>query len=305
MSTSSGDPLVKLGEMCRTARQHSGPDGTLLVQGALGRLVGVNQVTISRLESAETTGAKALWDRIRQNLKLTEDESELMEQLRVLGEVGAPGKIKKVHVADYVKKLTKLERRAAEILCVHELRIPGPLQSDHFSLAMFGSTGSRDVAPAVYLRSQRRQVFGSEHLRVFHCVLYEEAFHFNAGLLGAAVVLDQIEFLLNLLHGRLGHPVLDERTAIRLLPRHGPKPYMAGDSTILRFDGADRDVLYIEHPGGGDYHLAQHKLRRAASNREALLPFVLDLNGTVDLLEHLRKEHAGRLGTPMPDPHGR
>jgi Domain of unknown function (DUF5753) len=294
VSTSSDDPLVELGEMCRQARRHSGPGGKLLVQGVLAKLVGVNQVTISRLESGEARTSNEIWDRIRANLTLTEVESRRMEELRKLGEVGRPGKIRPVHMADYVKKLAKLELDAAEILCVHELRIPGPLQSDHFCHAMLGSAGRADVAPAVHLRQQRRKVFVSQHLRRFHCVLFEEAFHFNARLLGPTCVLDQIDFLLRLMRGELTDPMIDERTQIRLLPRDGAKPYPAGDSTILRFDGGERDLLYIEHPGGGDYHRAQHKVRRAANNRDNVLRFVLDDNGTVELLEQLRKEYADR-----------
>jgi DNA-binding XRE family transcriptional regulator len=295
VSTSGTEPLVELGHLCRQARSHSGPGGTLLNQTELGRLVGVNQVTISRLESGSTTAGKELWDSIRKHLRLTEDESEHMESLRVLGEVGQPGRIRPAAVADYVRKLVQREQVAAEILCVHELRVPGPLQSNHFSYALLGSAGRVDVAPAARMRRQRRKLFESEHLRRYDCVLYEEAFHVSARLLGDGVVLDQIEFLLDLLRGRSDDPVLDDRTTIRLLARQGTMPYLSGDATILRFDGPELDLLYIEHPGGGDYHRAREKLRRAAARRDALLPHVLDTDDSIALLDRLRAEYEDRV----------
>jgi hypothetical protein len=203
-------------------------------------------------------------------------------------------------MARYLTDLVRLEQIAAEILCVHELRIPGPLQSHHFSYALLGSAGRVDVAPAALLRRERQQLFRSEHLREYHCVLYEEAFHASARLVGDAAVLDQIEFLLDLLHGRSADPVVDGRTRIRLLARDRRLPYRPGDATILRFDGRDADRLYIEHPGGGEYLRSREKLRRAADRRDALLPYVLDAEGSVELLEQLRKDYENRVRHAAP-----
>ncbi|MEV6603154.1 Scr1 family TA system antitoxin-like transcriptional regulator [Kutzneria sp. NPDC051319] len=291
MSTAGIGPLVQLGHLCREARECSGPDGTLMNQTELGKRVGVNQVKISRLESGDAIGDKDLWDRIRKQLKLTDDMSRRMEELRVLGQVGVPGKIRTADMADYLKKLVKLEQSATEIQCVHELRIPGPLQSNHFCYAMLGSAGRVDVAPAALLRRQRRQLFGSEHLRGYHCVIYEEAFKVSADQLGPEAVLDQIQFFLDLLRGKATDLVLDGRTKIRLLAREGRKPYMAGDATILKFGGRQPDQLYIEHWGGGDYFQAKGKLQRATDRWETLLPYVLDLDGTIDLLRQLYEEY--------------
>jgi len=179
---------------------------------------------------------------------------------------------------------------AAQILCWHELRIPGPLQSDHYMHAQFGSNGQIDVTPAVIVRRRRRRLFEATHLRRYHCLMYEEALHRAARDFGDPVARDQIDFLLSLVEGADAGGTTNERVKISLVPRDIRVPDPPGDFTVLQFTGSETDRLYLEYSKNGMYIKAKDKVADAIDDWSRLSELALDATDTVDLLRRLRKE---------------
>ena len=184
----------------------------------------------------------------------------------------------------------RLERVAVQVLCWHELRIPGPVQSDRYMRAQFDAAGRVDVTPAAIARSQRRALFAGPHLRRYHCVLYEESLHRAARDFGHEVAADQIDFLVALIEGTSEDPKVDGRTTIQLVPRDAVLPDLRGDATILLFDPPQKSRVYLEHMAGGTYLTKQDDVDFAVDRWRRLVPHALDATGSADLLRRLRKE---------------
>lgn len=148
-------------------------------------------------------------------------------------------------VPHWFRTFTDLEPAAAEILTWHGERIPGPLQSEHYMLKQFTEFGATDVTALVRNRRDRKAVFEQQHPPYYRFILSEAALHRAPGGHAPAVMLDQLEHMLE----------LDERSRVyvHVLPFDAKLASVPNDFTIMRFPDRTRDFVYLEHSAGGVY----------------------------------------------------
>ncbi len=288
MITPGMQARTEFGQLLKAARV-----GGRLTQAELGARAGTTQVKIARLESGQTTAPEELVDRIIAAFDVAPAQATRLRSAWVFTVVGDLGQSRQA--PKYALDLMRLERVAVELLCWHELRIPGPIQSDRYMRAQFDAAG-RDVTPAAVARGQRRDLFTGPHLRRYHCVLYEEALHRAAHDFGGEVAADQVDWLLAMIDG----PEADRRV-IQVVPREVALPDLRGDATILLFDPPQRNRVYLEHIAGGLYLNKQDEVDTAVDRwRRRLVPHALDAAGTAELLRRLRKDFSGARPSARP-----
>lgn len=283
MITPGMQAQTEFGQLVRAARLRSGPGGGRLTQGELGARVGVTQVKIARLEAGRTPVAEELVDRLLAELVVTAEQETRLRTAWLIGAIDDPDGSGPRQVPGYAMDLMRLERVAVEVLCWHELRIPGPLQSDLYMRSQFDTAGRADVTPATVVRRQRRDLFASKHLQRYRCLLYEEALHRAARDHGPEVARDQIDFLLGMIEEA------DPQVSIQLVPRDAVLPDLRGDATVLLFDPPHRGVVYIEHFVSGSYLKKEADVETAVDRWHRLVPHALDAIGSAELLRRLRK----------------
>lgn len=280
---------TEFGQLVRAARERSGPDGRRLTQVELGARVGVKQVKIARIEAGSTPVTEELADRLLAELVVTTEQEMELRTAWLMAAIDDPDGSGPRQVPSYAMDLMRFERVAVEVLCWHELRIPGPLQSDRYMRSQFDSAGRVDVTPATAVRRQRRDLFASKHLQRYQCLLYEEALHRAARDHGAEIARDQIDLLIAMIEGTSDDPRVDHRTSIQLVPRDAVLPDLRGDATVLLFNQPHRGVVYIEHFVGGSYLKKEADVETAVDRWHRLVPYALDAIGSAELLRRLRR----------------
>jgi hypothetical protein len=201
--------------------------------------------------------------------------------------VGVPFSGQRAVVPEYARKYIDREPEAVEILSWHELRLPGPLQSEHFMLRQFAMAGSVDVAPLIRSRRARRDLFGQPGLRRYACVIAEEALHRAGQAFGSGVVCDEIDYLLAI-NDPEDTRIADDRTSIQLLPATTGVAHLYGDFSILRLPDPKDSFLYVEHVAGAHYLKATRHLDKAAQAWEEVHGAALGRDHTNEFLRKLR-----------------
>lgn len=280
---------TEFGQLVRAARERSGPDGRRLTQVELGARVGVKQVKIARIEAGRTPVTEELADRLVAELVVTTEQEMELRTAWLMAAIDDQDGSGPRQVPGYAMDLMRFERVAVEVLCWHELRIPGPIQSDRYMRSQFDSAGRADVTPATAVRRQRRDLFASKHLQRYQCLLYEEALHRAARDHGPEIARDQIDLLIAMIEGTSDDPRVDQRTSIQLVPRDAVLPDLRGDATVLLFTQPHRGVVYIEHFVGGSYLKKEADVETAVDRWHRLVPYALDAIGSAELLRSLRR----------------
>lgn len=182
-------------------------------------------------------------------------------------------------VPHWFRTFTDMEPAAAEILTWHGERLPGPLQSEHYMLKQFTEAGSSDVTALVRSRLDRKSVFDQQQPPYYRFILSEAALRRAPAGAAPAVMLDQVEHLLD----------LDDKSRVymHVLPFDARLPSVPNDFTIMRFADRTRDFVYIEHSAGGlylddakDFQLfvdSWDSLRGAALERQETKQFLKEL----------------------------
>lgn len=148
-------------------------------------------------------------------------------------------------VPHWFRTFTDLEPAAAEILTWHCERIPGPLQSEHYMLKQFTEAGATDVTAMVRNRLDRKSVFDQDQPPYYRFIVSESSLRRAPGGRSPAVMLDQVEHLIDLSKR--------DRVYVHVLPFDARLPSVPNDFTIMRFPDRTRDFVYIEHSAGGLY----------------------------------------------------
>ncbi|MCA1707842.1 MAG: helix-turn-helix transcriptional regulator, partial [Actinobacteria bacterium] len=240
-----------LGMLIKEARCQYEGDGRALTQGALGKLMDCTQSKIQKIEAGSVRVTPGTVEQLIDLLHVSEADAHRMRTLVEASAASEPWAAERRLVPPYARKYMEQEQIATEILSWHELRIPGPVQSEQYMLRQFQTEGTTDVAPLLRNRKRRKRIFHQPHLQRYECILAEEALHRAASGLGRDIARDQIDHLLAI--NDLNNPTIaDNRTSIRLLPDDADIAYLPGDLSLLHF--AKRDSLaYFEHAAGADY----------------------------------------------------
>ncbi|QWF81278.1 helix-turn-helix domain-containing protein [Amycolatopsis sp. CA-230715] len=231
----------QLGNELRHARAAAG-----MTQQQVADVLGCTQGKVNKIESG-SVGVKlgdvrAMLDAFGVN---GEESETLLELARAAaGQRGHWSGYRAV-VPHWFRTFTDLEPAAAEIMTWHGERIPGPLQSEHYMLKQFTEAGATDVTSLVRNRLDRKAVFDQQQPPYYRFILSEAALRRAPGGGAPAVMLDQVEHLLE----------LDKRARVyvHILPFDARLAAVPNDFTIMRFADRTRDFVYIEHSAGGHY----------------------------------------------------
>ncbi|WP_026454627.1 helix-turn-helix domain-containing protein [Saccharomonospora iraqiensis] len=231
----------QLGNELRHARIAAG-----YTQQQVADILGCTQGKVNKIESG-SVGVK-LGD-VRSMLDAYDIAGEEAETLLELARAAAGRRGQwsgyRSVVPHWFRTFTDLEPAAAEILTWHGERIPGPLQSEHYMLKQFTEFGATDVTALVRNRLDRKSVFEQQHPPYYRFIVSEAALHRAPGGHAPAVMLDQLEHMLE----------LDERSRVyvHVLPFDAKLAAVPNDFTVMRFPDRTRDFVYIEHSAGGVY----------------------------------------------------
>lgn len=290
VNTPGTSARLELAKMIKAARRAREVNGRPMTQAYLGTMIGYSQGHINKLESGDYRIERQPLGLIIECLDVDPATRSRMWELcelnlRVESMVGERGV-----VPDYFRKYRKAEQSAETILNWHEMRIPGPLQSEHYMLAHFQASGAGNVTALVMDRTARQSLFRRGGLRRYTCVLAEEALRKDVYNLGTDVVLDEIDHLLVLNDPIHPHAIADERTSVHLLPTVASVPFMPGDFSLVRCP--DQNILYIEFGSGGMTKEGRREVERQYEIWHNLFPAALSRDDTNAMLRRLRAELA-------------
>jgi transcriptional regulator with XRE-family HTH domain len=231
----------QLGNELRHARKAAG-----LTQQQVAGVLGCTQGKVNKIESG-AVGVK-LGD-VRTMLEAYGVDGEEADTLVGLaraaaGQRGHWSGYRSV-VPHWFRTFTDLEPAAAEIMTWHGERIPGPLQSEHYMLKQFTEFGATDVTSLVRNRLDRKAVFDQQQPPYYRFIISEAALRRAPGGDAPAVMLDQVEHLMEL--------DARPRVYVHVLPFDARLAAVPNDFTIMRFPDRTRDFAYLEHPAGGHY----------------------------------------------------
>lgn len=278
---------ITLGQRIKRERERCSVNNRKLTQTALGKRLGWSQGKIQKMEDAKVRIDPGDVERIIDELDIDPTIAEEMRSLAALNAPLTPSDQEQTGAPGYVQMLIEDEQRASEILSWHELRIPGPLQSEPYMLKLFNTAGTTDVTALIRTRTQRKRLFRQPQLRRYDCVLAEEALHRAATGLGHGIARDQIEQLMSI--NECDDPSADTRISVRVLPMDAPVPWLPGDFSLLHFPNR-RSYVYIESMGRAQYLKFAHVVRQASADHWNLSRAALDQAGTRKLLEKLHHE---------------
>lgn len=217
-----------------------------MTQQQIAAILDCTQGKINKIETG-AVGAK-LGD-IRTMLEayeVTDDEADTLIELAraAAGRRGHWSGYRSV-VPHWFRTFTDLEPAAVEIMTWHGERIPGPLQSEHYMLKQFTEFGATDVASLMRNRLDRKAVFEQQQPPYYRFIISESALHRTPGGQAPAVMLDQLQHMME----------LEQRTRVYLhvLPFNAKLASVPNDFTIMRFPDRTRDFVYLEHAAGGTY----------------------------------------------------
>lgn len=280
------DMIVKARHAARTS------DGGRMTQQRLAKAVGYSQGNIQKYEAGTLRIPPDLIDSFIAVLGIGEEEADQMHKLAARNAVGHPWTRELAAMPDYAEPYITDEQFATDILSWHELRIPGPLQSEHFMLELFTSNRDVDVAPYLRRRSERKKLFRRPDLRRYDCILAEAALRHFASSLGPRPVQDEIDYLLAINDPADPLDLPNKRVTVRLLPTDTTIVDLHGDFSILLLPEPKRCFVYVEHVVGATSFRSKSGLTKAQATWEELSRAALDREATCVALRQLRHDLA-------------
>jgi transcriptional regulator with XRE-family HTH domain len=191
-------------------------------------------------------------------------------------------------VPHWFRTFTDLEPAAVEIMTWHGERIPGPLQSEHYMLKQFTEFGATDVTSLVRNRLDRKAVFDQPQPPYYRFILSEAALRRAPGGKAPAVMLDQIEHLMELDRR--------QRVYVHVLTFDARLAAVPNDFTIMRFPDRTRDFVYIEHSAGGIYLDDQKDFQIFVDGWDRLRGAALERQETREFLKGLAEMYRAEMG---------
>lgn len=227
------------GVKLRAARDRRG-----LKQTQVAKKADCTQATITRYEGSLEPINLKVFERIAAVLRLGSAETHELAGLAVHSAGKSAWSGERRAVAEWLRIVYDTECDARRILNWYSERLPGPLQSEHFMLALYDLEGATDVTPQIAMRQQRRTLFDSTTLREYRCVIGQGFFERMPHQLGRAAAHDQVCHLLEL--GRRPN------IFIQVLPFTARIRYLEPDFMVLNFAEPEIDLAFVEHLVGGE-----------------------------------------------------
>lgn len=277
----------QLGRELRKARIAAG-----MTQGSIAAILGCGQGKINKIE---TTLVTVSIDELDMMLKAYGVARDKADDLRAIAAQDRRQR-RRHHLmtSPAFEELSDRESDAAEILCWHSERIPGPLQSEHYMYQQFHTNGgTSDIVQLARQRQVRTRVLTADSPPHYQVILSESSLYRMPGGRTPELVVDQVEHLLTCVRSH-------ERLALRILTFDAPVPYVDSDFVILRF-AADDDFVYIEYPGGARLFTKPKELVMFEEHWRELSAAALSTEDTVTFLDRLATERRAAWRGGMDD----
>jgi transcriptional regulator with XRE-family HTH domain len=267
----------QLGRALRQARKAAN-----LTQATVATSLKCTQGKINKMETTLVSVSQQDLERLVELYHLPADKADELRQMAELDLRDGPSRTKDSAATAAFTDLSELESEAAEILCWHSERIPGPLQSERYMLAQHEPIQrNAEVVRLLRERTARARIFDIDNPPRYRVVLSESALYRVRGGRAGHIGVDQAAHLLHLATTR-------ECLELRILEFDADIPFVDADFVLLRFDKAHLDdFAYIEHPGGSrkfvtaaelaDFRAHWDQLAAAALSRSASEGFLSGL----------------------------
>jgi transcriptional regulator with XRE-family HTH domain len=224
---------VKLAELLADLRKSK-----KLTQAEAAARLGCHQPKINKIETVQTTIKATDLSKLLAIYDASQTQvAEAMQQLALT----RPGPNAGARPNPLYLRMVSAEAEATEILVLHSERIPTLLQSDYYMLSQYRAADDHtDETLLMETREERESLLSSANkLQKYRIVLGESSLRRMPGG-RAQITVDQAEHLLYLIDKH-------ERLELRISTYESPIPFMPTDVTILRLDGAQKDLVYLEN----------------------------------------------------------
>lgn len=258
---------LALAKELRRARQAAG-----CTQARAAEYLGCKQAKIAKIESGATGVRPHDLERLLELYRPSETAGKrikLLATARTAGSVPSSTSIKEY--VDYRER----ERRATEVLALHGERIPVPLQSEHYRYVLHQMAGDQtDQTTLRQERDYRAEIFTAPTMNtLYRVVLSEAAFRRLPGGGTPDLLYDQAEHLLEMMDRH-------ERLDLHVLLFEAKLAYLNTDYTVLRFNGADTDVVYVDSSMDGRFITAASRVRARVDDWHRVWEFAESHAGT-------------------------
>jgi transcriptional regulator with XRE-family HTH domain len=276
----------QLGRALRQARMAAG-----LTQAVVATSLGCTQGKINKMETTLVSVSSQDLERLIDVYKVSTEKAAELREMAALDQREGPFRTKDSAATAAFTQLSDLEPDAAEILCWHSERIPGPLQSEQYMLAQHQPILDNDqVVRVLRQRKARARIFGAEHGPRYRTVLSESALYRMRGSRSKRIQEDQVAHLLWLVDNY-------QSLELQILPFNADIPFVNTDFQFLRFAASHlKDFTYIEFPGGSRKFSTADELIAFGAHWDQLSAAALSRDESREFLSGLAK-----MDPPLPE----
>jgi transcriptional regulator with XRE-family HTH domain len=275
----------QLGRTLRQARMTAG-----LTQVAVAGLLNCTQGKINKMETKLVSVGSQDLERLIDVYGLSTEKAAEVRDMAALDQREGPFRTKDSAATAAFAELSDLEPDAAEILCWHSERIPGPLQSEQYMLAQHQPIQDNEhVVRLLRQRKARARIFDAEHGPKYRAVLSESALYRMRGGRSKGIQDDQVAHLQRLVDTRT-------RLELQILRFDADIPFVNTDFQFLRFTKDHlKDFTYIEFPGGSRKFATADELIEFRAHWDQLSAAALTRDESREFLSGLAK-----MDPPLP-----
>lgn len=262
---------AKLGVELRKARS-----AAKMTQAQVAAKLGCRQGKINKIETTQCAVSSRDLSMLLAIYDLPERDKVAIQMLAV--QVGG---VPTSSMSRVYLQMRALEPETTEILTLHSERMPGLLQSEHYTRTQLARAGdAADMAALLWDRQERIRVLTVENRPRYRVILSESSLYRMPGGRAPHLVADQAQYMLDFCAAH-------EHISVQILTYNADIPFLDPDFTVLKFAGAQSDVAYVEYATEGrilrraktvaERERYWHQLRRAALTHEDSRSFLHDL----------------------------
>jgi transcriptional regulator with XRE-family HTH domain len=268
------DRRQRLGRALRQLRTDAG-----LTQEFVGEELGLGQAKIYKIERT-LCGIEMDW--LERLIKLYGVEPAKAAELRDLAAQDLKNGPARMSGSAFTV-LTDLELEAAEILCWHQCRIPGPLKSEPYLLAQWASRLTEaKMVEVLRKRAARMRVLTMPDPPSYRVILDQSSLYRLPGGFTPEMLNEQVSHLLDL-------TTKYSRLELRVLLFEAAVPHVDPDFELVRFNGRPgyKDFVYLEDSGGPRQREKRDELKRFRDHWAVLDGAALSVAETKEFLAGL------------------
>lgn len=252
-----------------------------LTQAEAARQLGCRQPKINKIETVQTVIKPS--DLTKLLLIYGATDAQIAEAME-LQALTRPGPNAGARANPQYLKMQAAEAEATEIVMLHSERIPSLLQSDYYMLTQYRAADDHtDETLLMETREEREALLATDNkLNKCRIVLSESSLRRMPGG-RERVMTDQADHLLRLMEKH-------DRLELRISKFDSPIPFMPTDVTILRFDGDQKDLVYLENGISGRIYDGKDLVAEHLGLWQMVYDAASDVDGSKKFLKDLITE---------------